>query len=138
MEKLTWPQAFNKITEAYIKDEIKPYDGEFCFCGTLAGFNAFVGNSKGWYTNIYKFDDLLEMEFALLSTIKEKTLGGGDIYFQWEDNERPSVIRHPNYEDALFEGMCAALDVLKEIHRSRGEDVDEIQTQFTQRKLQTT
>jgi len=32
--------------------------------------------------------------------------------------------------------MCAALDVLKEIHRSRGEDVDtEPETPFVKRQL---
>lgn len=31
---------------------------------------------------------------------------------------------HLLYEDYLFEGMCAALEVLKDIHKKRGEEVE--------------
>ena len=51
------------------------------------------------------------MERALLNSMENHQV--------WEDGT------HPKYEDALFEGMCAALEVLKNIHKSRNEDVDE-------------
>lgn len=41
---------------------------------------------------------------------------------------------YPKYEDDFFKGMTAALEVLKDIHRSRGEDVDGVKV-FTKRVL---
>ncbi len=98
---LTYRQAYDKIIEAYFKDEINIMDNKFCFCE----FN--------------------NMENALFSVFVNM-----DVSLDVEKNKK----RIPNYEDLLFSGMCAALDVLKEIHRSRGEDVDD-SLQLTKREL---
>jgi hypothetical protein len=112
MERLTYKQAYDKIIDAYFKDEIEPYDAKFCFCGTLCDNSVgWMGNSlTGIHNNFgsYSGVDYGKMESALFSKIDRTG-------------------RHmPDYEDALFSGMVAALDVLKEIHRSRGEDVDSL------------
>lgn len=117
MEKLTYSEAYNKIIEAYFKDEIKPFNSEFCFCGTLC-YNKSDWNIStysrvhadfGNYTGV----EYVKMERALLDALK---MGEFLRYCNpWDSG----------YEDLLFAGMCAALDVLKEIHRSRGENVDE-------------
>lgn len=128
MEKLTYKQAFDMITEAYIKDEIKPYDNEFCFCGTLS-------HDSNWrwedyhkeFSYPYTNKEYLRMEYPLLHTLRNKTVGeieGYSMFLPCFDVDK-NVINHPNYENALFEGMCNALDVLKQIHIERGEDVDE-------------
>jgi len=39
---MTYKQAYDKIIDAYFKDEIKPMDSNFCFCGTLHGAK------RGW------------------------------------------------------------------------------------------
>lgn len=140
MNALTYPEAYNKIIEAYFKDEIKPYDAEFCFCGTLA-YNPesqFDRSKDFWENHNYSNKELDLMESALLNTIKDQTIGGNDIYFMGMGIERTPIITHPNYENALFAGMSAALDVLKEIHRSRGENVDEDIPAFTKRELAKT
>jgi len=122
--KLTHKQAYDKIIDAYFKDEIQPYDAKFCFCGTLAE------NSYDWHnrsSNIfeeikhrdykyYKGVDYARMEHALLSNI----------------NGLPNY--HSDYETALFSAMSAALDVLKQIHIERGEVIDEVPV-FTKREL---
>ena len=52
-------------------------------------------------------------------------------------NSQPNlVVFEVANEDKLFEGMCAALEVLKQIHKERGEDVDSV-PEFKKRKLQT-
>src|SRR5690349_13607846 len=124
---MTYQQAYNKIIEAYFKDEIEPWDAKFCFCGTLC--NGKTGWNRSTILAINKNDphndygDYLGIEYTKM----ERAL--------LEPFNCPGR-RHNDYEAALFEGMCAALDVLKEIHRSRGENVDEVLPAFTKRQLQ--
>ena len=122
MKKTTYAQAYNLIIDAYFKDEINPGNPFFCFCGTLCdNTHAWYGSRMSGYhygSHGYTGDDFVRMEKALCSNQRNK---GND----------------PHYEDSLFNGMCAALEVLKEIHRSRGEDVDSV-PEFTKRQLQTT
>lgn len=125
MEKLTYKQAYDKIIQAYFKDEIKPMEPEFCFCGTLAGNGNWGGYGFGEQSNLYSLKEFDIMESALLNTM-DSILGGNLVVNQ----------SSPFYEDALFAGMSAALEVLKEIHRARGEDVDEV-PMFTKRELLT-
>jgi len=146
----TYKENYNKIIEAYFKDEIKPYDQEFCFCGTLCN------NNKDWWAKVHcevhcnniGFDDyscreLYEMEKALLLPLAE--LSEAELSNNIDDADyllingevRKYVIKHEYYEDALFEGMCAALEVLRQIHESRGENIDDEIPAFTKRKLQT-
>lgn len=123
--KLTYKEAKEKIFDAYFKDEIQPFNTCFCFCGTLCD------NNSSWYnfhaglhcdgmllqthypSHGYSGEELKRMEYALL---------------------RELPIDRNNYEVKLFEGMCSALEVLKEIHKSRGENVDE-EIPFVKRDL---
>lgn len=93
-------------------------ESQFCFCGTLCD------NTNSWFkipmarhndSHGYKGKDFVKMETALLNKI-----GVNGNY--------------PQYEDDLFAGMCASLEVLKDIHRSRGEDVDNVPV-FTKRDV---
>jgi hypothetical protein len=121
---MTYNEAYNKIIDAYFKNEIKPYKAKFCFCGTLCdksdawhgvtGFTIFQSAHNDY--NGYAGDDFVRMETALLESIR-------------------GVRRLSDaYEDALFAGMCAALEELKAIHKSRGENVDEL-PKLTKRQL---
>lgn len=122
MNKLTWPEAYDLIIQAYFKDEIKPYEPRFCFCGTLCNNNGAWSKDtcrlsrRNDFGN-YSGDEYTKMEEALFDHVERSRLPSAD------------------YETRLFNGMSAALDVLKEIHRSRGENVDEIPTPFTKRLL---
>lgn len=127
MEKLTYRQAYDKIIEAYFKDQIQPYNACFCFCGTLCD------NSDEWRNPEFEgiFKKVEHIDFMYYS--------GKDYYRMEKALLLPLYHVNPGmgkeYEEALFAGMCAALDVLKEIHRSRGENVDEDIPAFTKREL---
>lgn len=127
MNQLTYKEAENLIFDAYFKDEILPFKSTFCFCGTLAPNEYSNEGFKNWNNHDGKFDqskhfytlnEYARMEEALfiplgayngtISNLSPDHLNEGDIYF----------------EDALFKGMCAALEVLKIIHLQRGEVID--------------
>jgi len=107
--------SYNKVITAYFKDEIKPWDAKFCFCGTLCD------NKEYWFKMPcishndfmgYTGKDFVRMEQALLYTI------AGFGVFTWKDEGTE------RYETAVFEGMCAALTELENIHKERGEITD--------------
>lgn len=134
MQRLTYRQAYDKIIEAYFKDEIKPLNSSFCFCGTLNKNDNFYWlcydrKIDGIY---YSGNELQRLEVAFLIPIA-KNLAGVDLFY----GDPKAAYSHPNYENALFAGMSAALEVLKQIHKDRGESVDEDIPVFTQRKLET-
>ena len=131
---MTYQQAYNKIIDAYFKDEIKPFDAQFCFCGTLCGSSDWLYNREDSYSPA----EYTKMELALFSGLRSIGLR---IMQNQGSTATPvmgilDVITHARYEDALFAGMCAALEVLKEIHRERGENVDDV-PEFTKRMIDT-
>lgn len=129
---MNYKEAESLIIDAYFKDEIEPYNGGFCFCGTLNNNDAHWRKTGSRDYNRMEF---IKMEHALLSTINMMTYNAGDIFYasgKWDIKDvhghtvdRGVVKKHPNYENALFEGMVQALNVLREIHKSKGENVDE-------------
>lgn len=131
---MKYREAYDKIIDAYFKDEIRPFDAEYCFCGTLCGnsskwIESGISNELGDPNRCVNFagyssTEWAQMEFALCKTVQTMT--------------RPNRERSgPIYEDALFNGMSAALDVLKQIHIERGEVIDEPQP-FIKRELKPT
>jgi hypothetical protein len=122
----SYQQQYDKILDAYMKDEIKPMYADFCICGTLCG------NSIGWFLSSgvqhndyagYKGNDFVRIENALLYTMDCE--GAYDYGMQ-----------SPTYENALFKGMCAALEQLKQIHIEKGEIIDSDPV-FVKRELVT-
>jgi hypothetical protein len=70
------------------------------------------------------------MESALLTHIRNELSPNSDIYITRTYmgdmvNEREKIKENPQYENVLFDAMCAALDILKKIHISRGETINE-------------
>lgn len=138
MNKLTYKEAYDKIIQAYFNDEIKPFDGEFCFCGTLNNGNHRWTTQKVCSTG-YKGHELYNMETALYKSLQRCGLVIREKYGNTNVNlvEYWEVVnKHPVYEDALFEGMSCALEVLRQIHIERGENVDDDIPVFTKRKLE--
>lgn len=132
--ELTYKEAYDKIIDAYFKDEIKPMDAEFCFCGTLNN------NSSNWKVADYGYSyrDFKMMESALLIRLSDFYIvninKGRDVEHSfWVGSVCETG---EEYENALFNGMCAALDVLKQIHLDRGEIIDE-PIKFKKRELQS-
>lgn len=144
---MTYKEAYDKIIQAYFRDEILPYEEKFCICGTLAG-------GYSWLKSGYTPRELRRIEAALLVNIHQLTAGfigepifvhdnsyelegSHDAYFE---NKQVNAVDtrdikfYRNYEDALFAGMVASLEVLKQIHLSRGENVDDV-VEFKKREL---
>src|SRR5689334_6270018 len=117
MQTLTYKQAYDKIIDAYFKNEIQPYDMQFCFCGTLAWSGRNSGVIGDWSNKDYSTQELRDMEHALLVTIQRKmkrffpymSLFAED--YSSHSNTvilRERLLAHEKFEDALFDGMCAA------------------------------
>lgn len=122
---MTYKEAEDKIIQAYFRDEIKPFDSSFCICGTLHGSETW--NLISYWPmpeSPYTYEEYKRIEWPLLFGINE-FLSGKMVY---GDRETSS-----HWEDALFYGMCAALEVLKQIHIDRGENIDPVP--FKKRQL---
>jgi hypothetical protein len=119
---LTYKEARNKIIDAYFKDEIEPMSMEFCFCGTLAPNCAWRSQLKGEYP--YTPLEYARMESALLRGCTK------NFYDNIKTN---NLARKKVEEDDLFKGMSDALDVLRQIHIERGENVED-NAVFTKRE----
>lgn len=140
----TFKEQFDKITVAYIKGEIKPYRNSFCFCGTLD-----PTASKSWSTlkamvlcrmsrphwshgtsdedlliHVYTGREYIQMESALLFPFAPLVLNAR-LISGYNCTLQEILEKMPEYEDTLFEGMCAAIEVMREIHIKRGEIIDE-------------
>lgn len=132
----SYKTQFDKITEAYIRGEIKPEEPKFCFCGTLCDNTSswFGFSTKGKHKDFGGYTGLeyAKMEQALFSPFMpfNDTKGGLICTIC-----HPSM-DSPEYEDLLFLGMTAALEVLKQIHIERGEVIDETPV-FTKRTSNT-
>jgi hypothetical protein len=129
---MKYSEAYDKIIQAYFKDEIQPKNANFCFCGTLCdGSDDWFGNTLTAHHDFgeYTGDDFLRMEIALFEPFMKAFWN----FIQTPDEDQRN---DPQYEDILFQGMAAALDVLKQIHIEMGEIIDETPS-FTKRQLQT-
>lgn len=120
---MNYQTAYNKIIDAYFKDEIKPFEAKFCFCGTLCD------NSSKWFRSYVNMSGVR----------RHKDFGdySGNDYYRMEQvllNNVSCTQGTPRYEASLFAGMSAALDVLKQIHIERGEAIDEVPV-FVKREL---
>lgn len=110
---MTYNEAETKIFDAYFKDEIRPCSAMFCFCGTLAGGDEWYWkvNETNFTLNGYTGEEYVDMEWALFKGMDEV-----DIFASEPSDD--------NYEEALFNGMCKALEELKNIHLAKGETID--------------
>lgn len=137
LKYMTYNEAYLKIIDAYFRDEIKPLDAKFCFCGTLSPTKA------GWRDGFYQFsrgEKVPEFERHTYNHYQPYTLSEYKR-MEWALIDGKNTYRchkYPNLdcdsEAALFAGMSAALDVLKQIHIERGEVIDEVPV-FTKRQL---
>jgi hypothetical protein len=152
---ISFKTQYDKLSEAYIHNKVEPYYDCACFIGNLLGgrgswsiirrFNhrgksELVCPSSSSYIygeqfiiegsdNTYTCEEILQMENLFLETLETSTVGNIQVTCYNTD----LVKEHPNYEDALFKAFCVTLDLLKQIHESKGEVVDEFT--FTKREL---
>lgn len=131
----TYEQQWKKLTTAYLRNGIQPYKTDFCFCGNLCnnetGWFSFVGQQQSIETEkpaihhsfgIYTGLELGRMEHALLLAI-HKSCETFNVYDDdcYVGGKFIAIEQHPNYEQAVFEGMTAALEVLRQIHEAKGD-----------------
>lgn len=142
---MNYKQQFDKLTEAYANNKVSPYDSCACFVGnmlngndkwissregnTLIGFimknleyvnKAIEEEAEGYYTA----KEIFDIEFVFMYTIRRGVV------------DTVNYVHSKNWEDILFEGFEAALELLKEIHISKGEDIDsQFIPKFVKREL---
>lgn len=140
--KPTYSEQWQKITSAYLNDKLNPYHPCACFIGNLLnnqmywidgrdggcfipnhrrdGYMKAIGIIKEESGGLYSPKEIYLMEKNFLSVINNNTTNSNkDI-----DNIDPARKNHPNYENALYSAMVSTLELLKQIHISKGEDVD--------------
>lgn len=143
----TFKKAFDRLTEAYIKDQVNPFDQCACFVGNLLNgkdwTNINLLNSTREYENFYGF--CIPIGFRTLDHIKRVLERECDSFYTPDNVDVLEKLflkvyhqhggrRHQDIdEDALFKAFEVTLDLLKKIHESHGEVVD--QYEFKQRQL---
>lgn len=139
MEKPTFRQQYDKITSAYLNNELEPYSTCACFIGNLLGSTRWADartrdfleskikpdkHACDWLREVscgmYTGEDITILEHNFLKIIDDNTIESGRI----DGNYAFPRQRHPNYEEALYLAMVSTLDMLKNIHESKGENVD--------------
>jgi hypothetical protein len=156
----TYKEQFDKLTEAYINDKVKPWECEACFVGNMLG-----GSLWSMATEYFREKDILKMtSIPFIHTCKEISIpfienSGYTVeeVVEIEDNFlgvinnnlylkekrdleafRPATASYnykgelPEYEDALFKAFESTLELLKEIHIKKGEIIEEVPV-FTKR-----
>lgn len=133
----SYKEQYDKIIDAYFKGEIKPMDSKFCICGTLDNNDSSwcdygIKNGKHYTQKEYG-----RIEYALLNQMRRF-----GVEYEFAENNHtggwcgPLRTDKSGYEDALFSGMCAALEVLKQIHIEHGETIEDTPV-FTKRNMLT-
>jgi hypothetical protein len=141
----TYIEQYDKLSIAYIKGEVKPYDHCACFIGNL------LNNSSQWQgvkTYLGVISDASSDKFLLGCRIINKESNGlydaMDIVkleelfmltYQRSIHNNTNSSYDECHEYALFKAFEAALDFLKNIHQSKGEIIDQPIPLFEKRVL---
>lgn len=153
--KISYTTQYNKLTEAYIRNEVNPFMDCNCFVGNLLnnhgswsgirnfgrtnnsidfcpilknyndfGYNygrdTIISNSEGMYTP----EDIVSLEKRFLQKFNANC---NCVFF---DKNHTTL----EEEEALFIAFESTLDLLKEIHISKGEVIDD-SPKFVKREL---
>jgi hypothetical protein len=136
--KLTYREAYDRIVDAYFKDQLNPFQSCACFIGNLLGsqiWSACRGNPKlkqesdkveglllinSFGYSIYQIE-LMEDNFLneIFFAIK-----GYRYASPRNEGYASGQLMGEKYENALFAAMSSTLDILKKIHEENGEVVD--------------
>lgn len=137
MNTPTFKQQFDKITAAYIENKLDPWEACACFIGNM------LNGKDDWINGRYEHGTICYAPEALQSAMRCIKEEAGGLYslrevVDMEHNfllivEKANKMDNKQYENALFEAMSSTLDMLKKIHESKGEVID--QYDFTKREL---
>jgi len=138
MKTPTFEEQYQKIVSAYYKNELNPLQSCACFIGNMLNNNEtwsrgrdFYNRSHGW--NIMEECDKSQVESAL-ECLKQESNSFytiADIIKLEQNFLRISIPinciinahGHKIREDNLFKAMESTLEMLREIHESKGEIV---------------
>lgn len=138
-----------KIIQAYLKCEIRPYNACACFIGNLLNNNSrwvFARDVKWNFQNSGQKDvcitptlisNVLLTQMLLVvatKTIKEESDNMYTIYDICQLEQNFLRIYETDDEDSLFKAMTSTLEILKIIHVNLGEVIEE-DTQLKKRVL---
>lgn len=131
MNKPTFKEQSEKIIQAYLKCEIEPMNPCGCFVGNLLNNTREWRKGIGFVYGTTSADVTLKLE-AMRSISKEsKNLYSLQEIADIEENFMTIVTGYGNHlgydysEEALFEAMVSTLEMLKQIHISKGEQIEE-------------
>lgn len=135
----SFEQQYQKIVQAYYRNELKPFSGCACFVGNL------LNNKDGWEEvriaralvaklppvlneNGWSYSEGVECiqkeSKGLYTPLEIATLE--HVFIMRYVNEGGKMDTYePLHEDALFQAMSAALQHLKDLHISKGETVSD-------------
>lgn len=135
---ITFKQQFDKLTEAYIKNEVDPYEPCGCFVGNLLNKRTEWMDGRGSVWTYENYFDELEIKQkgtrdykTALNVIQAQAEGFYTVkeIFQLEGTFMSTYVKLCKCddidEDALFVAFEKTLELLKQIHESKGEQVDE-------------
>jgi hypothetical protein len=145
MNTPTYKEQFDKITRAYVDNEMDPLMECACFIGNLLNTDewAICRTFKAIEFPYRKGTTFVESDItcpipANEHWIKEKVLHlsqglySADDIIRLENNFLTVWLNGNETEDALFHAMESTLEMLKQIHIRKGEHVEEIP--FTKRQ----
>lgn len=126
---ITFEEAYKRLSTAYLQDEVIPTNSCACFVGNLLN-----GKSEWCHNRIFDFKtgvslprniEQREIEEALNCIIKES-----DNTYTYEEIlhlETVFMAKLPTVmytEEELWDAFNTALDVLADIHRFKGQEVN--------------
>lgn len=144
---MTYKQAFDRLTEAYIAGNVNPFNPCSCFVGNLLGTERWISLrtsswtdcvvARGRHPNYIEYENYTNQEIIDLEHIFMKTYS--------ENHPLEGLIKKLSFhiladildnlnEDALYKAFSITLDKLKEIHISKGEIIDKAPV-FIKRQL---
>lgn len=126
MNKPTFKEQSEKIIQAYLKCEIYPLNPCACFVGNL------LNNKKEWIegrsaSNCGMVNSNKIQQFVAIACINQES---NNLYtlqeiLELEKNFMVGCSIGGSYENAIFNAMISTLEMLKQIHISKGEVIED-------------
>jgi hypothetical protein len=142
MKTPTFREQYDKIVGAYLRDELQPLESCACFVGNLLN-NTPGWGTFSWFPHLPVFpplirikDNIRSQSNGLYSLEDIQTLEKCFLGRRFDDDEplhAPSEFNQP-YEDRLYRAMERTLLLLRQIHESKGEVIEDYC--FKKRELQ--
>jgi hypothetical protein len=134
----TFQQQFDKITKAYFKNKLQPFNGCACFIGNMLNGNSGwekgrVFRPHGKSRAIISFNNVLEKESNLLYN-RNDIVELENNFLKVLDYSKEYILSKSTYtEENLYKAMESTLVMLRKMHEQKGEIVQDYS--FVKREL---